>query len=259
MGHFYPSEVVDKALELIRSGSTITAAAADVGVPRNTVQRWKRVYLLEGRARGQAHCQVPCPRCTGSPLDEAAYAELLGWYLGDGHIARARRGVFVLRIYNDAQYVADNARILLILDRVKPGSKPTAHQRGQVVISTLYWKHWPCLFPQHGPGRKHEREIRLEPWQAAIVRSHPAAFLRGLFHSDGCRAANWTTRIVVGAPRRYDYPRWQFTNVSDDIRGLCGWALDLADIAWRQSNRKNLSVSRREAVARLEALIGLKS
>lgn len=95
MGHFYPAEVVDQALELIRSGSTITAAAAEVGVPRNTVQRWKRVYLLEGRARGQAHCQLPCPRCTGSPLDEAAYAELLGWYLGDGHIARARRGVWV--------------------------------------------------------------------------------------------------------------------------------------------------------------------
>ena len=27
------------------------------------------------------------------------------------------------------------------------------------------WKHWPCLFPQHGPGRKHERKIRLEAWQ----------------------------------------------------------------------------------------------
>jgi hypothetical protein len=22
-------------------------------------------------------------------------------------------------------------------------------------------KHWPCLFPQHGPGRKHERKIQL--------------------------------------------------------------------------------------------------
>jgi hypothetical protein len=130
MGHFYPRDVVDRALALIRAGSTITAAAAAVEVPRNTVQRWKRVYLVEERPRGQAHCQLPCPRCTGSSLDEAAYAELLGWYLGDGHIARSRRGVFVLRIYNDAQYVADNARILQILERVKPGSKPTAHQRG---------------------------------------------------------------------------------------------------------------------------------
>src|SRR3546814_15577428 len=38
-------------------------------------------------------------------------------------------------------------------------------------------------FPQHGPGRKHERPIVLEPWQVGIVEAHPAAFLRGLFHS----------------------------------------------------------------------------
>lgn len=30
-------------------------------------------------------------------------------------------------------------------------------------------KHWVCLFPQHGPGRKHERLIELESWQHAIV------------------------------------------------------------------------------------------
>jgi hypothetical protein len=41
---------------------------------------------------------------------------------------------------------------------------------------------------------------------------------------------------VAGQPKRYDYPRWQFTNVSADIRELCCWALDLVDIPWRQSN-----------------------
>lgn len=32
-----------------------------------------------------------------------------------------------------------------------------------------YSKHWHCLFPQHGPGRKHERAIILERWQQEIV------------------------------------------------------------------------------------------
>src|SRR3712207_7199029 len=41
---------------------------------------------------------------------------------------------------------------------------------------------------QHGPGRKHLRPIQLEDWQRELVRRHPASFLRGLFHSDGCRA-----------------------------------------------------------------------
>jgi len=25
------------------------------------------------------------------------------------------------------------------------------------------WKHWPCLLPQHGPGRKHERALGMQP------------------------------------------------------------------------------------------------
>ena len=28
-----------------------------------------------------------------------------------------------------------------------------------------YSRAWPCLFPQHGPGKKHLREIRLVAWQ----------------------------------------------------------------------------------------------
>jgi len=127
-----------------------------------------------------------------------------------------------------------------------------------VVVVQSNWQHWLCLFPQHGPGRKHERPIALERWQELIVEEHPAAFLRGLFHSDGCRAANWTRRPVAGRMKRYDYPRWQFTNVSVDIREVCCWALDLVDVAWRQSHWKTISVSRRDAVARLDGLIGPK-
>jgi hypothetical protein len=36
-----------------------------------------------------------------------------------------------------------------------------------------YSTHWPHLFPQHGPGVKHKREIELEPWQERIVERHP--------------------------------------------------------------------------------------
>ncbi|MGA8257651.1 MAG: hypothetical protein WB767_13845 [Nocardioides sp.] len=122
-----------------------------------------------------------------------------------------------------------------------------------------HWVHWCCAFPQHGPGRKHERPIALEDWQVAVVTAWPAAFLRGLFHSDGCRFVNSTIQTVAGKPKRYAYPRWQFTNVSADIRELCCWALDLVDVPWRQSNWNCISVSRREAVARLDDLIGLKA
>jgi hypothetical protein len=121
------------------------------------------------------------------------------------------------------------------------------------------WVHWLCLFPQHGPGRKHERPIELETWQRELVSARPVPFLRGLFHSDGSRVSNMARREVAGVPKVYRYPRWQFCNVSSDIRDLCCWPLDLTGIAWRQSNGKTISVSRREAVERLDALIGLKS
>ena len=98
----------------------------------------------------------------------------------------------------------------------------------------------------------------LDPWQRRLVEAHPAAFLRGLFHSDGSRSRNWARRRVAGELKRYDYPRWQFTNSSADIRELCCWALDLVDVAWRQSNWKTISVSTRAGVACLDDLIGLK-
>lgn len=120
------------------------------------------------------------------------------------------------------------------------------------------WKHWLCLFPQHGPGRKHERRIILEPWQQEIVDAHPADFLRGLFHSDGCRVKNWATKVVTGRKKRYDYPRWEFSNRSYDIHDMCGHALDALGIEWRRSGPFHLSVSRREAVAALDAAIGQK-
>ncbi len=64
-----------------------------------------------------------------------------------------------------------------------------------------YSKHWPCLFPQHGTGRKHTRSIVLEPWQRRIaMETHPQLLLRGLIHSDGRRGIN---RVARG----YAYPR----------------------------------------------------
>ena len=88
-----------------------------------------------------------------------------------------------------------------------------------------YSKHWPCLLPQHGPGHKHERAIVLVEWQRTIVDRFPAPFLRGLVHSDGCRVLN----NVNGRP----YPRYEFSNVSADIRGLFTRACDLLDVQWR--------------------------
>jgi hypothetical protein len=115
-----------------------------------------------------------------------------------------------------------------------------------------YSKHWPCLFPQHGLGMKHQRRIMLEPWQEQIAfDEHPEMLLRGLIHSDGCRVLN---RVNGTA-----YPRYEFSNRSDDIREIFTEAPRRLGIACRPNNRYNLSVARRASVARMDAFVGPKT
>jgi hypothetical protein len=119
-------------------------------------------------------------------------------------------------------------------------------------------RHWPCLFPQHGPGKKHTRKIELQPWQRTIVFNHSGHFVRGLFHSDGYRGINRVRARLADGERWYEYPRYPFTSESRDILRLCGETLDQLGVASRFSRRNAISVARREAVARLDEFVGPK-
>ena len=59
-----------------------------LGVPRTTVRDWRR-------PRYQRKHMVPCPRCGRLTrrivLEAELYSELLGLYLGDGHISPLAR------------------------------------------------------------------------------------------------------------------------------------------------------------------------
>ena len=249
-GPVYGRPVRDEAARLRASGLSWSDVSRRLGVSRSVLRAWD--------ASGPAPRRTPeCPQCDHVEFDQLAYAALLGFYLGDGCLSRAPR-YWALRIACDATQVRIIDDVTRCVVRVRPGSRVFHLRRPGCVMVTAHWKHWPCLFPQHGPGRKHERPIVLDDWQRAVVEQHPGPFLRGLFHSDGSRVRNWATRPVAGELKRYDYPRWQFVNVSGDIRELCCWALDLVDVPWRQSRWNCISVSRREAVARLDALVGPK-
>jgi hypothetical protein len=95
-------------------------------------------------------------------------------------------------------------------------------------------------------------------WQQEIVTIFPGPFLRGLFHSDGCRIINRVRRKLAGGDRWYEYPRYFFSNESADIIGLCAQTLDQVGVSWRMARRNVLSVARREAVARLDEFVGPK-
>jgi len=103
----------------------------------------------------------------------------------------------------------------------------------------------------------------LAAWQREIVDAHPQPFLRGLIHSDGCRVINrFTTKLPSGRVARYAYPRYFFSNMSADTRGLfceyCEYCERLG-VRWTLSNHRNVSVSHRRSVAILDKFIGPKA
>lgn len=149
------------------------------------------------------------------------------------------------------------------MHRVLPGNSPCRVRRKGCHDVKVYSKHLPCLFPQHGPGKKHERLIALESWQQILVDSHPWDLIRGLIHSDGCRITNWATRTVNGVVRRYEYPRYFFTNTSADIRKILTDTLDAVGVEWKASIPRprggvNISVARRASVTLMDEHVGPK-
>lgn len=247
-----------RAVALVAQGQSLNAVSRETGVSRAAIRAWQvRISPVSPTAG--------CPRCGPEPrLPEApaAYAYLLGLYLGDGCISAQPRGSYVLRVACADAWPGLIEACREAVSQVRPANRVCTVRKQGCVMVTSFSKHWPCLLPQHGPGKKHERRIELEPWQKEIVDAHPWEFIRGLVHSDGCRITNWTEKVVSGERRRYEYPRYFFTNKSDDIRRLYCDALDRVGVEWKVTRRGsepyNISVARRASVALMDAHIGAK-
>src|SRR5215472_17426856 len=252
----YPRSTVDVALVLSDADVLDRETALICGVTVGAIRHWRYGNRRGRTSSGQA--TSACPRCDGRTLDQPAYAYLLGLYLGDGNLTRGRRDVYALNLACCDHWPGLIAAAREAIAAVMPANKVFAVRKVGCTLLKSTSKHWPCLFPQHGPGRKHTRSIALEPWQQAIVRSYPADFVRGLFHSDGCRVTNRVRRRCADGDRWYAYPRYFFSNESTDILGLCGAALDQLEVSWRFPRRNVLSVARRQSVARLDNFVGPK-
>jgi hypothetical protein len=194
--------------------------------------------------------------CADRRFIGAAYVYLLGLYLGDGTLAVVRRRVWRLRISLDQRYPDIVARCQWAIGEMGAASGRIRRPGCFEVYSN--WKHWLCLFPQHGAGFKRRRAIELEPWQVELVKAFPMELIRGLIHSDGCRVNNRVRRLTSDGFRYHEYPRYFFTNASADIREIFVVACGLAGVDCRPNNERNLSIARRDSVALLDRFIGPK-
>jgi hypothetical protein len=242
-------EEFNEVQRLIATGMNDCAVSRETGIPRPTVRDWRRRPPKRLQSPGASS---PCGVLHDfSVLPQAAYSYLLGLYLGDGCISRHTR-TFHLRITCGTQYPAIIAHCREAIDTLMPKQHAGIVRRKERCVDVSHFsKHWPCLFPQHGPGRKHNRSIRLEPWQEAIVYEKTEEFVRGLIHSDGCR--------VVANDRGVMSIRYHFSNRSEDIIGLFTAALDHLEIPWTRSTKYIVSIYRKAATARLDEFIGPKS
>jgi len=240
--------------------------ARKTGVSHTRVRQWiaqgpdavlnspmRRGADRHDRALSSAHCPLV------QNLDPRAYAYLLGMYLGDGHITNEPNGARRLRITLDDKYpeimseCADAVRALMPDRRVGLLRREGCHD----VYS--YSNHWPCLFPQDGPGKKHTRPILLRRWQERIVYDHfPELLLRGLIHTDGCRVINRVVAKTKAGPKRYEYVRYMFNNESGHIRGIFIEACSRVGIDWRWDGPTQISIARRPSVALLDSFVGPK-
>ncbi|MFV8188687.1 MULTISPECIES: helix-turn-helix domain-containing protein [unclassified Streptomyces] len=242
-----------RALALVSQGRSLNSVSRETGISRAAIRSWQsRLEPLPRMA----------PEDPGPPADALAYAYLLGLYLGDGCVSAHPRSGYYLRIACADAWPGLIELCRDAIKKVRPAVGVYLVQKQGCTSVTSYSRHWPALFPQHGPGRKHDRRIALEPWQQEIVDAHPWEFIRGLIHSDGCRITNWTTRLVAGERKRYEYPRYFFTNVSDDIRQLYTDTLDKLGIDWTRCTRNgvpyNISVAKKGCVALLDLHVGPK-
>lgn len=162
-----------------------------------------------------------------------------------------------LRFFLDSRYPLIIEESQSLLARGFPDNRVAriSMYGGTMTVLSLYSRHLPCLFPQHGPGPKHERPIQLEHWQQRIVDHHPWPLLRGLIRSDGCSFINRT------GP--YEYLSYHFSNRSTEIVEIFEAACRNVGILHRKVLNQSrelweIRINRRGCVAMLKEHVGIK-
>jgi hypothetical protein len=245
-----------EALTLVEQGLNDCEISRRTGIPVGTIRGWRNGSRRVRRAAQGPRCvQCGCALHDFSSFATPAYVYLLGLYLGDGCVTRFTR-TWGLVVALDALYPDIVRQCSSAIERTLPSARVRTARTAasRVVIVRSYSKQWPCLFPQHGPGRKHTRPIALTEWQEVAAARFPVELLRGLIHSDGCRCTN----RVRTPSRTYEYARYFFRNASEDILGIFGDTCDRVGIPWTRSGPRTISVSKRTGVRRLDSWIGPK-
>lgn len=239
------AEEFEEAQRRTATDMSDSAIARQTGIPRRTVWDWRyckpiiRPRFLSGSSpRSVAH-------------DSAAPSRVLlcARSLARRWLYLTKRPRLAAKDLSRRQVPGNIDRRRETFDILMPGQRAATRRRScRCTAVSRYSKHWPCLLPQHGPGRDHLRPIRLQARQEVLVTQATEEFVRGLPASDGCR--------MVANDRGVRSVRDHVSNRSEDILGLFSAALDALSIPWTRPSKHVIAVYRKAAVARLDQFVG---
>src|SRR5258706_2970397 len=146
----YPRRTVELAKLLSDLEILDRENAAICGVSIWAVRHWRRGDRRSEKADPSRRSSATCPRCDQRAMDDAAYAYLLGLYLGDGHITLGPRAYVLWLACSDAWPGLFNLAKQTV-SLVMPTSRVFCVSPRGVACTYVksVSKHWPCLFPQH--------------------------------------------------------------------------------------------------------------
>jgi len=233
---------ISLVLKLREDGRSLTEIVKETGLGKNTIKRW----LKKGYSIKKKNFSLDF-----SEDKKENYSYILGLYLGDGHIVKAKR-VYKLGItlFSEDLNIINRCRqaLEIVFNENKISQRKRKNARAVEVY--VYNKYLPLIFPQHGAGKKHNRRIILEPWQNEIVEKYTKEFVKGLIDSDGC--------VFVRQNGNYRSKAYQFTNMSEDIKSLFCWGCNLLGVQYSKPYFNRIEIARRDDVEKLDSLLGSK-
>jgi hypothetical protein len=196
-----------KYKNLLRLGFTSKQISKELGVSKSTIDKWR---LKTNIVRYESQDIIPTLEINNikdfynalsfynkndTIENNKIYSFLLGLYLGDGYISVLPRCIKI-SYSMDIKYSDMNNFIILCLTKLF-GKTPCIHdcrdfkKPSNCMKIELYDKNLKTIFPHHGIGAKHLRQIQLTPWQNEII--DPGNFIKGLVYSDGAYIVRNTT------------------------------------------------------------------
>jgi hypothetical protein len=158
-----------------------------------------------------------------------------------------------LRLSLDQRYPGIIERAAQSIADVCPTQRAGIYPSIGCSVVAGYWRLWPVVFPQHGPGPKHARPIVLTDWQLQITTASRASSSRP-------HPRRWLPLHREPAQERNELPirSLLLSNKSEDIKAIFCEHLDLLGIGWTRPNSASIAIDRRAEVAKLDAFVGPK-